>query len=94
MVGYGGSIQEIIKIIKKRVTEKNEKAQKRKNFEKYESIDLCVGVQDGGLIDMQSFQMADFNFKDLVFDNIFFITPSYFLRYSTSTGFEKYTRVE
>ena len=90
---YGGSIQEIVKIIKKRVAEKNEKAKKRKNFEKYESIDLCVGVQDGSSMDMQSFQMADFNFKDLVFDNIFFITPSHFFRYSVSSGFEEYPRM-
>lgn len=89
---YGGSIQETIKIIKKRVAEKNEKAQKRKNFEKYESIDLCVGVQDGGLMDMQTFQIADFDFKDLVFDNIFFITSSYFFKYSANNGFEEYPR--
>lgn len=90
---YGGSIQEIIKIIKKRVTEKNEKVQKRKNFEEYESIDLCVGVQDGSLMDIWSYRNADFDFKDLVFDNIFFITPSHFFRYSVSSGFEEYPRI-
>ncbi len=89
---YGGSIQEIVKEIKKRATEKNEKAHKRKNFEMYESVDLCVCVQDGALLDILSFQIADFDFKELVFDNIFFITTERFLRYSADNGFEEYQR--
>lgn len=89
---YGGSLQEIIKGIKNTVATKNEKAKKRKNFEKYESVDLCIGVQDGSLMDIQSYRNAGFNFDEFIFDNIFFITPSYFFRYSTSTGFEEYTR--
>lgn len=90
---YGGSLQEIIKRIKNSITTKNEKAQKRKNFEEYESIDLCVGVQDGSLMDIWSYRNAGFDFKNFVFDNIFFITPSHFFRYSVSSGFEEYNRL-
>lgn len=90
---YGGSLQEIIKSIKIAVETKDKKAKNRKIFEKYESIDLCVCVQDGSLMDLCSYQNAGFDFENYVFDNIFFITPSYFLRYSASCGFEEYPRI-
>ena len=89
---YGGSLQEIIKKIKNTVATKNEKAKKRKNFENYESVDLCVGIQDGSLMDIRSYRNAGFDFDDFIFDNIFFITPSHFFRYSAEVGFEEYKR--
>lgn len=47
---YGGSLQEIIKLIKNAIAIKNKKAKKRKNFEKYESIDLCCGRKLDGSV--------------------------------------------
>lgn len=90
---YGGSIGEIIRLINERVVEKCEKAKRRSAMHKYESVDLCVCVQDGSLMDLQSYIIADFNFTETPFKNIFFITPSYFFRYTKEYGFEEYPRM-
>lgn len=87
---YGGSVPEIIKAIKNAVTEKSTKAERRKQIRRFDSIDLCVCVQDGSLMDLQSYQIADFDFSESPFANIFFITPSYFIRYSKDSSFEDY----
>lgn len=90
---YGGSLRSTIEMIMGAVKKKCAKAKGRKNFCQYESIDLCVCVQDGSLMDLHSYQIADFDFADIVFNNIFFITPSYFFRYTKQFGFEEYPRV-
>ncbi len=90
---YGGSINEIIKSIKDVVATKNVKAKKRNSIKKYKSVDLCVCVQDGSLMDIKTFQYSDFDFSSYVFRNIFFITSARFFRYSVSSGFEEYQRI-
>lgn len=90
---YGGSFGAIIKEIKNAVEEKNTKAKRRKELRNYDSVDLCICVQDGGLMDLYSYKIAGFAFDNSEFDNIFFITQSFFFRYSKNTGFEEYQRV-
>ena len=90
---YGGSLRSIITAIKKAVDYKCKIAKRRKTIKSYETVDLCVCVQDGGLMDLYSYRIADFDFKESQFDNIFFITPSHFFRYSKDTDFEEYLRI-
>ena len=87
---YGGSISEIIDAIKKAIKGKSTKAERRKHLQHFDSVDLCVCVQDGSLMDLRSYQLVDFDFSEIPFANIFFITPSYFIRYSKNSSFEEY----
>lgn len=90
---YGGSLRSIIGSIKEAVNQKGIKAKRRKTAKHYDAVDLCVCVQDGSLMDLHSYRIADFDFMESQFDNIFFITPTYFVRYSKTTGFEEYPRI-
>ena len=90
---YGGSLRAIIRSIKEVVNQKCNKAKRRKTAKYYEAVDLCVCVQDGSLMDLHSYTTAGFDFTETPFDNIFFITPSYFFRYSKPTGFEEHRRI-
>ena len=91
---YGGSLRPIIKSIEDAVKLKSSKAKKRTAIRQYDSIDLCVCVQDSGLMDLYSYQIADFTFDfgTSGFNNIVCITPSYFFRYTKGCGFEEYAR--
>ena len=89
---YGGSLRTIISEIQNAVNKKCDKAKKRAEKQHYEAIDLCVCVQDGSLMDLHSYQLANFDFSGVPFDNIFFITPLYFFRYSKASSFEEYPR--
>lgn len=89
---YGGSFHSIITMIRNTVENKCNKAKRRAENHYYETIDLCVCVQDGSLMDLRSYQLANFDFSDVPFDNIFFITPSYFFRYSKASSFQEYLR--
>lgn len=90
---YGGSLRSLIASIKEAVNVKCNKAKRRKAIKAFETVDLCVCVQDGSLMDLHSYRIAGFDFSESQFDNIFFITPSYFFRYSKATGFEEYPRI-
>jgi len=87
---YGGSLGAIVNSIRDTIRKKSRIAKKRNATHQFETIDSCVCVQDGSLMDVHSYQIADFDFSDTPFDNIFFITPSYFFRYTKASGFEEY----
>ena len=90
---YGGSLRSLIAAIKDVVKIKCSKSKRRKAIKSFVTVDLCVCVQDGSLMDLHSYRIAGFDFSESKFDNIFFITPSYFFRYSKATGFEEYPRI-
>ena len=90
---YGGSLHTIIDQITQTFQNKCNKAIRRQSIKHYKTIDLCICVQDGSLMDLHSYQIAGFNFEKSPFDNIFFITPSYFFRFNNTSGFEEYVRV-
>lgn len=90
---YGGSIGEIIKSIKNSIEKKQKKASRRNITNKYKAIDLCICIQDGGLLDIRSFEWELTNLDSYIFDNIFFITSSCFIRYCKGTGFQEHTRI-
>lgn len=90
---YGGSISTIIRSIEETVGKKCMKVKRRKAMHRYDSVDLCLCIQDGGLMDLHSYEIAGFDFAETEFDNIFFITPSYFIRYTNTVGFEEYPRI-
>lgn len=89
---YGGSVVEIVKAINKSIQNKQSKALNRIKKKTYKYIDLAICMVDGSLFDLSSFEL---NFKDLIsepFNNIFFITPLYFIRYNKDMGFIEYPR--
>lgn len=89
---YGGSISEIVNAINKSIKAKQNKALNRIKNQSYKYIDLAICMVDGSLFDLFSFEL---NFKDLnsePFHNIFFITPSHFIRYNNDIGFIEYPR--
>lgn len=90
---YGGSMSEIRRGIIERIEEKNDKVIKRKIKYSYKSVDLCICIADGSLFDLYSFQTAFCDLQKYVFDNIFFITPSYFIRFDKINGFQEYRRI-
>ena len=90
---YGSSIGAIIAKILAAVDNKSDKARRRIVKHHFDKIDLCVLVQDGSLMDLHSYQISDFDFSNVPFENIFFITPSYFFRYTKTIGFQEYQRI-
>lgn len=90
---YGGSMSEIKNGIQNAINKKQDISIKRCKKSLVEVVDLCVCIQDGSLFDLKSFEIAFDNFKEYIFDNIFFITPSYFIRYNKHTGFEEYEKI-
>lgn len=91
---YGGSISEIKKAIVDSINRKNRKALKRLMNKKYSQVDLCLVIQDGALLDFNSFKyyFEEFYTLDFLFRNIFFITRDTFIRYSKSDDFVEYKR--
>ena len=45
---YGGSLRSLITSIKEKVNIKCDKAKRRKSIQSFETVELCVCVQDGG----------------------------------------------
>ena len=84
---------EIARKIQNAVDVKNEKAIKRLSQKKYSSVDLCICIDDGGWFDSNSFVNMGLDLNFSIFDNIFFITSSLFLRYTKANGFEQYKRI-
>jgi hypothetical protein len=84
----GGPVGEIITQIPTAIAIKNEKAQKRLLQNKCSSVDLCICIDDGGWLDVSSFDGLEANWPPNIFENIFFITSKLFLRYAKETGFE------
>ena len=89
---YGGSMPEIKNAILDSLERKQQKACKRLKDKNYQNIDLCFCIQDGSLFDLFSFKIAFDNLDKYIFQNIFFITPSYFIRYNKKVGFKEYPR--
>jgi len=91
---YGGSISEIKKAIVGGINRKNRKALKRLINKKYSQVDLCLVIQDGALLDFNSFKyyFEEFYTLDFLFRNIFFITRDTFIRYSKNDDFVEYER--
>jgi len=90
---YGGSMTEIKGKILKAIADKQDIAIRRSRETFIETIDLCICIQGGSLFDMYSFELAFRNLDTYIFSNIFFITPSYFIRYNKECGFEEYPRI-
>ena len=89
----GGPIYEIVKNIQKAVDVKNAKAKQRLSTQKFDSVDLCICIDDGGWFDENDFPLINVNLSSTLFENIFFITSALFFRYTRSQGFEKYNRI-
>ena len=89
---YGGSMAEIRQAILDSIEHKQEKALRRLKSKNYLSVDLCICVVDGSLFDILSYEMSFPNLDRFVFQNIFFITPSYFIRFSKDKGFLEYPK--
>lgn len=90
---YGGGMGEIRSKIIERIKTKHEKALKRLSRSGCQTVDLCLCVADGSLFNLDSYKMSFDNLDQFVFDNIFIITPAYFIRYNKTTGFEEYKRI-
>ena len=86
---YNGSFGELRKIIVNKIKMKQLKAQKRLENKHYDTVDLCLCIVEGGLFDLNSFQISFENLDISVFENIFFITRSVFVIYNKKTGFKK-----
>lgn len=89
----GGPIAEIVEKIQKTIDEKESKAKKRLSIKKYETVDLCICIDDGGWFDGKDFSLINLTLNDTIFENIFFITSSLFFRYTKANGFEQYKRI-
>ena len=86
-------MSEIRRLIRLRLEEKNAKALSRMEKNAYQQVDLCICIADGSLFDFFSFQLSFDDLRKYVFDNIFFITPSYFIRYDKVNGYQEYERI-
>ena len=75
---YGGSISEIKKAIVDSINRKNRKALKRLMNKKYSQVDLCLVIQDGALLDFNSFKHYFEEFYTLDF---YLETSFYYTRY-------------
>ena len=87
---YGGGMGEIKNKILLTLQKKNNIAIRRLQQSKIKSVDLCICIVDGGLFDLSSFEIAFSNFNEYIFENIFFITRSYFIRYNKNVGFQEF----
>ena len=89
----GGSMCEIRQKILDIIKKKHEIATKRKENTCVDIVDLCICMVDGSLYDINSFEIQFSNLlEESIFKNIFFITPSYFIKYNKECGFEEYDR--
>lgn len=88
----GGTMTEMRSLILNRIEEKNQKALKRSSTRKYDSIDLCLCIVDGSLFNLNSFENSFANLDAYVFENMFFITPSYFIVFNKNDGYKEFER--
>ncbi len=90
---YGGSMSEIKVAIIKSIDKKQNKALKRLKEKQYNCVDLCLCINDGGLFDKYSFELAFTELDKYLFNKIFFITCTHFICYSKENGFKEYPRI-
>ncbi|MGN0457786.1 MAG: hypothetical protein ACI4IL_02290 [Eubacterium sp.] len=90
---YGGSMSEVISLIRKALENKQKKALRKLEIKSYKSVDLCMCINDGSLFDKHSFEIAFNDLDKYLFNNIFFITSAHFIRYNKKIGFEEYPRI-
>lgn len=90
---YGGSMSEVISLIRKALENKQKKALRRLEIKSYKSVDLCMCINDGSLFNKYSFEIAFNDLDKYLFNNIFFITSAHFIRYNKKIGFEEYPRI-
>lgn len=89
----GGSMSEIRQKILEIIKKKHNRAVKRKENTGIDIVDLCICMVDGSLYDINSFKIQFSNLlEESIFRNIFFITPSCFIKYNKACGFEEYDR--
>lgn len=89
---HGGSIHEIKTRVSKAIRKKNDKAKKRITNSTIKNADLCVCMEDGGLFELQDFEVFFSNLNETLFKNIFFITSSHFISYNKNEGFVEHER--
>ena len=87
----GGTMLETQNKIIQAINKKQDKAIKRIQASCVEIVDLCICLQDGSLYDLESFRNTFHDFNEYIFENIFFITPSYFIHYDRNVGFQEFT---
>ena len=87
----GGTMKETERKIVEAINTKEAKAKKRLQNSKVKIVDLCICLQDGSLFDLKAFKDTFKNFDNYIFINIFFITPSYFIRYNKDSGFQEFS---
>ena len=85
---YGGSINELVTSIQGAIDEKQKKALKRLKNKPYKMIDLCLCIDDGGMLDIFSFEIGLKNLDRYIFRSIFFITSNCFIYYNKESDFE------
>ena len=85
-------IQDIEKKIETSLRVKEEKVIKRMSHTGVKKVDLCICIPDGSLYDMASFELAFPELEKHIFENVFFITSSKFIRFNKTYGFEEYER--
>ena len=78
--------------IGKKIDEKQKKALKRLKNKPYKMIDLCLCIDDGGMLDIFSFEIGLKNLDRYIFRSIFFITSNCFIYYNKESDFEEYNR--
>lgn len=88
----GCSIQIIIKLTSERIAEKDRKARRRLASCPNCSVELCLCIIEGGLLDKHSFELYLRNLNSFVFKRYFFITRSFLFVYDEATGFTEYER--
>lgn len=89
---YGGGLNEIKNTILTAIEKKHSIAIHRMKNTNIKLVDLCICMVDGSLYDLRTFEIAFHSLEKYIFKNIFFITPSYFIRYSKEAGFQEYTK--
>ena len=89
----GGTFSEIIRIVRERIDNKQEKALKRLEDNPKTCVDLCVCIADGALLELTDFDLAFNDLDNYIFSFIFFITSARFICYSKEIGFKEYSRI-
>lgn len=90
---FGGTMEEIKQKIIIAINKKQQKAEKRLAKCSFSDIDLCICINDGGLFDLNSFELFFIDLQKYLFKNIFFITSSHFICFNRDYGFKEYPRI-
>ena len=90
---YGGSISELISLIRISIDRKQRIAVNRLANKSYKNVDLCICINDGGLLNKENFELAFNDLNIYIFRNIFFITSLNFISYSKRKGFKEYKKI-